>query len=473
MTTRDFPITPEVWLPRGEAMVRGQSRQLVLWNAIPGEPSIARVYHEGQNQDLGRVLRPAGRAHPWRRKPPCERFHVCGGCAIMHLTPEGQADMRLHLIGEALAGHGLQPFAPRALVAGPDGDTDFQTWARLSVGFSDEGHLRLGARGRISGGVVPIPDCPIATPTVRAAMSTVAFHVRELKLFPYEPDQERGLLRAVLLRQSRTTGELLVTVIAAKRLPILWELAERVAAGCNAVAGVHLHVNDGPGDQIFARDGQGTGETLAMRGKETIEEGLLGLRLRVGPADLYPSNPGVAEKLASDLVDQAAHLAGHPALDLRCGVGGIALALARGRAYALGVDSHRGSAERARENALHNKLKAEFLAGALDELLPEITRRMGGTAPVVHVDCSRHRVEPTLAEAVLAVGPAALFLQSTNPRTLAADLAELAARGWRVEQIGAYDMYPQTPYTALLARLCPPVPVTADRRPPRRKVLRG
>lgn len=473
MKPNDFPITPEAWLPRGEAMVRGQGRQLVLWNAIPGEPSIARVYHEGQNQDLGRVLRPAGRAHPWRRKPPCERFHACGGCPIMHLNPEGQRDMRLHLIGEALAAHGLQPFAPREIVAGPDGDLDFQTWARLSVGFSDEGHLRLGARGRISGGVVPIPDCPIATPTIRAAMSTVAFHVRELKLYPFEPDQERGLLRAVLLRQSRLSGELLVTVIASKRLPILWELAERVAGGCNAVAGVHLHVNDGPGDEVFVRDGQGTGDTMPMRGKETIEEGLAGLRLRIGPGDLYPSNPGVADRMASDLVAQVAHLSEHPALDLRCGVGGIALALAHGRAYSLGLDSHRGSVERARENALHNKVKAEFLSGSLDELLPEIARRLSGTAPVVHVDCSRRRLEPALAEAALAAGPATLFLQSTNPRTLAADLAELAARGWRVEQIGAYDMYPQTPYTALLARLGPPAPVTIERRPPRRKVLRG
>lgn len=473
MGPRDFQITPQRWLPRGEAMVQGKRKQLVLWNAIPGEPSIVHLFHEGMHQDLGRVLRPAGRPHPWRRDPPCDRFNVCGGCPLMHMVPEGQTDARLSLVREALAEHGLQPYAPTSIVGSPDGDRDFRYVARLAVGRSDEGHLRVGAYGRGSHHVVPIPECLVTTPLIRQAMKVVAHHVRALEIYPFEPEKERGLLRHFVLRESRLTHELLVTVVAARKLPILWQLAEELASGLNAVAGVHLHVNDGPGNAIFLRDSQGTGETTRMRGKDTIEEGLCGLRLKVGPSDFYQTNPGMAEVIVQDIVSMLDEYPESPAVDLYCGVGGISLALARRHGYAFGVEVLPGAVERARENASHNRLSAEFAAGEVADLLPDIQRRLGGTAPVVNVDPARRGLEPAVIDGIRALEPALLTYLSCNPRTLARDLAEFVSHGWRVDELRAYDMFPQTSHVELLARLSPPEPPSAARRPPRRKVVRG
>lgn len=473
MGSRDFQITPQRWLPRGEAMVQGRQKQLVLWNAIPGEPAIAHLFHEGTHQDLARVLRPAGRPHPWRRTPPCDRFNVCGGCPLMHLVPEGQTDVRLQLVREALAEHGLQPYAPRELVPSPDGDRDFRYVARLAVGFSDEGHLRVGAYGRGSHHVVPIPECLVTTPQIREVMKVIAHHVRELELYPYEPERERGLLRYFVLRQSRLTGELLVTVVAAKKVALLWELAERIAAGMNAVVGVHLHLNDGPGNAIFLRDSQGTGDTTRMRGKDTLEEGLGEIRLRVGPGDFYQTNPGMAEVIVGDIVKMLDDYAEHPAVDLYCGVGGIALSLAKAHGYTFGVEVLPGAVERARENAAHNRLSAEFAAGEVADLLPEIARRLAGTAPVVNVDPARRGLEPAVIDGIRALEPALLTYLSCNPRTLARDLAEFVSHGWKVDEVRAYDMFPQTSHVELLARLSPPEPPSAARRPPRRKVVRS
>ena len=472
MTARDIRITPQAWSPRGEAVVHGSRKELILWGAIPGEEAFAHLYHEGEHQDHARFIKPTGEPHPLRREPPCDRYNACGGCPLMHLTDEGQVRAKLHMVKAALAEHGLGEHAPLTMVASPDGNEAFRHVAKVAVGLSDMGHLRTGAFGRGTRHVVPIPSCNVVTPEIREVMKVIAFHVIDLAIYPYEPELERGLLRHLVIRQSRSTGEILITVVAARKLPLLWELAERLAGNLANVVGVHLHVNDDPDNAIFSRDADGVGETIPMRGKDAIEETLNGLRLRVGPADFYQTNPGLAELLVSDVVSTFSEDAGRPAVDLYCGVGGITLALARSQGWAFGVEGVETAVDRARENATLNKLAAEFAAGDVLEILPDLARRLQGTGPVVCVDPARRGLEPEVAAAIRALEPARLAYVSCNPRALARDLAEFVAAGWSVDDVRAYDMFPQTSHTELLARLSPPAPPSAARRPPRRKVVR-
>lgn len=451
--------------------MRGERKDLVLWNAIPGEPAEVHVFHEGMNQDLGRVLRPAGAPHPLRRDPPCERFNPCGGCPLMHLVPEGAARARLSIIRSALREQDLEALAPTELVASPDGEEDFRHITRLAVGLSDHGHIRVGAHGRGSRRVVPVPDCNVVTPTLRQAMKVVAHHVIDLEIYPFDPSTGRGLLRYVVLRQSRSTGEVLVTLVASRRLPLLWELAERIAGGLSEVAGVHLHVNDGPGNAIFLRDSQGTSDSVRLRGREVIEESLAGVRLRVGPGDFYQTNPGMADRIANDLLASLEPLRARPIVDLYSGVGALTLALGAKHGYAIGVEAVEGAVERARENAALNRVAAEFIAGDVGALLPEVQRRMLGTAPVVVVDPARRGLSADVAEGILALEPAQIAYLSCNPRSLSRDLASFTRMGWHVESLRAYDMFPQTAHVELLALLSPAEPASAERRAPRRRIV--
>lgn len=453
-------------------MVYGPRKHLVLWGAIPGEEAFVHLYHEGENQDQGRFIKPAGEPHRFRREPPCDRFTPCGGCPLMHLTDEGQVRAKLHLIRAAFSEHGLEKFAPGTMVASPDGAEDFRHVAKITAGLSDHGHLRVGAYSRGTHHVVPIPECKVVTPAIREVMKIAAHHIIDLKLYPYEPEIDRGLLRHLVIRQSRSSGEILITVVASKKLPILWELAERLSGNLSGVVGVHLHVNSEPGNAIFDRDADGVTETIPMRGKDAIEEVLDGLRLRVGPADFYQTNPAMAEVLVKDVVSAFAEDAERPAVDLYCGVGGITLALARSQGWAFGVEGVESAVERAKENATLNKLAAEFASGNVVELLPDLAKRLQGTGPVVCVDPARRGLEPEVAAGIRALEPARLAYVSCNPRALARDLAEFVAAGWSIDDVRAYDMFPQTSHAELLARLSPPAPPAAARRPPRRKVVR-
>lgn len=468
---RELKITPDFWMTRGEAMLRGRLKSLVIWAGIPGEAGIVGIYHEGRNLDRARWLRPAGQADPRRRKPFCDKYDKCGGCPIMHLKSDAQNDVRLEIVRDLLADRGLAAKAPTQIICGPDEDRNYRHVAKMAIGRTDWGRVRLGAYGRDSHDVVPIPNCHVVTAPLRAAMSAVAFHVIDLEIQPYEAEIDEGVLRHVVLRQSRTTGKILVTLVAGRRPRTLNELAERIEAHVPEIGGVHLHLNEDPGNAIFSVTEDGIG-TRFLSGDPTIEETCAGVRLDVGPGDFFQANPGVADQMVRDVVDMLASERDRPVVDLYCGVGAFTLALAKEHKWAIGIEVNTTAVERAKANARKNHISAEFLAGAVEDRIAEVAVRLKDAAPVVVMDPARRGLEPSVIDAVTALKPSRLIYVSCNATTLARDLVGFVSQGWSIEGILAYDMFPQTAHVELVVDLRPAVAPKAARGGPRRRIVR-
>ena len=247
----DTNVTPGAWSPRGEAVVQQGRRRLLVWSGIPGEQARVRVYHGGINQDLARFLEPAGEPHPRRRAPPCPKYTLCGGCPLMHLDAQGQHRARLAMVRDSLAEFGLEKLTPREVVASPDGEEGYRHVVKLALGYSDQKHIRIGAKGRDGRTIVPIPECLVATPALRAAMVKVAHLTLESGLQPYDVERRRGSLRYVLIRQSRSSGQLQVVLVAGQSDRRIGELADSIAGALPEVVGIHLHFNEHPGNAIL------------------------------------------------------------------------------------------------------------------------------------------------------------------------------------------------------------------------------
>ena len=464
-------MTPHYWHPDGDAVVPGDL-PVDVWGGIPGEAAEVELLHTGRHRIVGRFHSPVGEPHPLRRPPPCEHFDACGGCPLMHLTPAGQERARLAMLRDALTEVGLGALTPSTVQPSPEGDEGYRHVVKLVVGRSDHGHLRIGTFARRTHRVVAIPGCNVATPTLRRVMSVVAHLIIELDIWPFDAETGRGTLRHVVMRQSRATGEVMVTLVAGSRNRALGILAERLSGSVGEVAGVHLHLNDDPGNNIFARDEEGQVLTVKLVGKDGIEEHLDEVILGVGPGDFYQANPAMAEQIARDLMALLEPDRERPLLDLYCGVGAFTLALGRQHGWALGVETVGGAVHRARENARRNRISAEFLAGDTIEMLPEVARRLEGRHPVVMLDPARRGAGDGVLAGVLAMHPARIVYLSCNPRALARDLVELQAAGWRVRELRAYDMFPQTMHLEALALLDPPKAPGDSRPPPRRQVVR-
>jgi 23S rRNA (uracil1939-C5)-methyltransferase len=470
MARPDSMVTPDSWLPRGEASCSRSRPPTAVWQGIPGEKCKIHVYAPGKNRSLARWEGAVGRPSPHRVEPACPHYSSCGGCPWMHVDARGQAKGRVELVRTAYDLHGLAEHAPRELRASPDGIEGYRYLMKLAVGRSDRGRPRVGAFGRSTRNVIPIPGCRVLAPALQETMRLVAHLVIEQDIWPWDPERERGVLRYVIVRQSRASGKQLVTLVGARRSPKYRDLAQALVQMQGAIAGVHLHLNGSPGNALFEPSEDGGISTLRLEGDRTIEESVAGLRLPIGAGDFFQTNPAVAELIVRDL---EAELDGdHAVVDLYSGVGGLTLAAARRTGWALGVEAVETAVNRARAAASLNAVPAEFLAGEVLEQLPEVSRRLAGRAPVVVVNPARRGLEPGVVEGLVELDPARLIYISCNPVSQARDLADLLDRGFAVERSRAYDMFPNTPHVEVMAVLRGPAAGKPQARPPRRRVVR-
>lgn len=391
----------------------------------------------------------------------------------MHLDPAGQARARTQIVRDALAEARLGSVEVGPLVPCPDGRAGFRHVVKVGFAMSDTGRIKIGAWGRNNREIVPIPQCVVAAPILRKTMISLAHHTIEFGIEPWDTGRRRGVLRSAVLRASRTTGEVLVTLVAGRRDRVLNDLAEELARSVNAVVGVWLHLNDGVGNAIYQRDDQGVVGVLPLVGKECIEERLNDITYRIGPGDFFQTNPSVAEVLYSRTLDRLNLSEGDAVIDLYSGVGGLALQAAKRTGFALGVEEVDGAVTRARESARLNRLPAEFLQGQVLEVAPELTKRFAGTGPKVIVDPARRGLEDGVIDAILALSPSAIAYVSCNPRSMARDLSVFAARGWRIGMVEPFDMFPHSPHVECVVTLEPPVGAEVpSRRAPKRQLAR-
>jgi 23S rRNA (uracil1939-C5)-methyltransferase len=470
---RTVEVTPQEWLPRGEVKVEVPGRlPLVVFGGIPGEVADVRVTARGHHQVRADWVS-ARRPDPHRVAPPCERYETCGGCPLMHLDPAGQSGAKRWLVHRALAAEGMGDVPVLPVVASPDGVRDFRHVVKVGFGRSHSGRIKVGAWGRHSRDVVPIPECLVAAPVLRRTMVSLAHHTITLEIPPF--DGREGVLRSAVLRASRKTGQVLITLVAARKDRALMDLAEEVARGVPEVVGIWLHLNEGEGNAIFGKDEQGVIGVSHLVGKESIEEQLGDTVYRIGPGDFFQTNPSMAEVLYRRVLDDLQVGPGDAFVDLYSGVGGFAL-MAAGRAgFAVGVEEVEGAVLRAREAARANRVPAEFLWGPVVEVLPELGQRLAGTRPKVVVDPARRGLEPGVLDAVVALQPAAIGYVSCNPVAMARDLSRLVAQGWSIGPVTPYDMFPNTAHVETFVIARPPPGSGGDdpaRRPPVRKLVR-
>ena len=439
--------TPDRWMPRGEACVEARP-PLVVFGGIPGETAKIRVINRGRNQTYAQWVY-SSKPSKNRVDPPCERYFPCGGCPLMHLNEKGQRDTRLDLLRYELKSVGLGSISIEKMVASPS-NADFRHVVKLTTGRSDRGSPRIGAPGRRRH-IVAIPDCTVITPDLRELVLRIYHLFVDMDVHPYHNGE--GTLRHVVLRQSSSTDEILVTLVAARRAPILDDLAAVLAGADSKVVGVHLHINAEKTNAIMHRDEEGLIRTRHILGKKTITERLADTNYQVGPGDFFQTNPALADLLYRDVLELCALKEGVPLVDLYCGVGGFALAGAKTTGWAIGVESVGGAVDRARKSASTQDIPAEFVHGEVEEVLSRLTRRLGGRRPTMIVNPARRGLEQGVAEKILQLKPARLVYVSCSPRALAKDLAYFESNGLKIRKVTPYNMFPHSSHQEVVALL--------------------
>lgn len=399
------------------ARLPGDSRAMVVFvrHAVPGERVRARITEAATGflrADAVEVLSPS----PERVVPPCRYAGVCGGCDFQHVALPEQRRLKAAVVREQFARLARVDLAAEGLdpvVEAVPGDRDGLAW-RTRVEFAiDPRTGAAGLRRHRSHDVVPIERCLIASPGVTDADVT-----------------SRAWPDAESIDVTETShGEVVVSV-----LPSHAGRDRRILEGV-----------DGLGD--LALDATG----------------------------FWQVHPGAASSFVATVLDLLDPQPGERALDLYCGVGLFAAALAE-RVGPLGqviaVESEQRATAYAREN-LKSHRHALVLDGRVDDLFGVARQKRRGpsrrqrpargprgpvrspllpqSADLVVLDPPRTGAGAGVVAAVSDLRPRAVAYVACDPAALARDTATFLTSGYALAGLRCFDAFPMTHHLECIA----------------------
>lgn len=355
--------------------------------ALPGERVRARVWRNKANYseaDFVAVLVPA----PERVQPRCPLFGTCGGCQYQHYSYAAQLEWKRRHVVELMQRIGGLEVEVQPAWASP---REYNYRSKITPHFAQPrgdamaiGFLRDGSRE-----VVDVPQCPIATEAINAALPV-----------------ERDRLRRAAHKLKR-------------------------------------------GGTLLLREALG-GVVTDMKATATAEVGPLRFRFQAG--EFFQNNPFILPDMLDYVVGQAAAPGLDCLVDAYCGVGAFALWASARFAQVAGVEIGEPAVNLARENATLNAIdNCTFLLGSAEAIFGQIAFDPARTAMVI--DPPRRGCDEVFLQQFVQFGPARAVYVSCAPDTQARDLKFLTANGYRVERMQPFDLFPQTRHIENVATL--------------------
>jgi 23S rRNA (uracil1939-C5)-methyltransferase len=416
----------------GRGVARSNGYVVFVSGALPGDRVRARLtkskraFAEARTVEL---IRPGADRVPDRCVHGGE---PCPGAPWQGLAYERQLAYKREQVDDALRRiGGLEAFELERPVPAAE-PWRYRNKLEYSFGsVDDETALGFHARGRWDR-VVDVDDCLLASERNNAARNDVRAWARDQGIPPYDRRERDGVLRNLVVREGRRTGQIQTRLVT--------------SAAAIARPPVDLHT-------VIEGDSGGTDGPTGVLGEEHLADELAGLRVRISPDAFFQTNTEMAERLYA-VAGEYAGLSGNERLfDLYCGIGTIALALARDAGEVWGLEVVPAAIADAEHNARRNGISnARFVAAdARLGVRPLIER--AGRPDVVLLDPPRAGLSKKLVRRVIECEAPRIVYVSCNPTTLAPNAAQLAAAGYRLRRVRTVDMFPQTPHIECVALL--------------------
>ncbi|MEJ8637950.1 class I SAM-dependent RNA methyltransferase [Streptomyces sp. MS2.AVA.5] len=405
-----------------------EGRVLFVRHTLPGEKVVARVT---EGEEDSRFLRANAvriiDASKDRIEAPCPYSGPgnCGGCDWQHAKPGAQRRLKGEVIAEQLqrlAGLTPEEAGWDGTVMPAEGDKlpqgEVPAW-RTRVQYAIDTEGRAGLRKHRSHDVQPIDHCMIAAPGVT-----------ELGIEKQDWAQ-MSTVEAIAATGSHDR-QVILTPKPGGRLPLV-ELDKPVSV---------LRVDE--------RDGG----VHRVHGRAFVRERADDRTYRVGNGGFWQVHPQAADTLMKAVMQGLLPRKGDMALDLYCGVGLFAGALADrvgDKGAVLGIESSKRAVEDARHN-LQNFERVRIEQGKVDQVLP---RTQITEVDLIVLDPPRAGAGKQTVKHLAGLGARKIAYVACDPAALARDISYFAENGYRVRTLRAFDLFPMTSHVECVAILEP------------------
>lgn len=430
----------------GNGVAKINGYPLFIQGALPGETAEIHVLKTLKNYGFAKVVNLIEKS-PERVEAPCVYFSQCGGCQLQHLSYEGQLKWKQNMVANVMKRLGKID-APVLPVKGMDEPWHYRNKSQIPFAQNEAGEMVAGFYKTKSHSIVDMERCLIQTGEADAVMADLKRALEVLGVLPYDEKSHQGMLRHVVVRKGRASGEVMVVLVTkTRKFPQASAAVEKIRELIPNVTSIVQNINSEKTNVIFGN------ETFTLWGKDTIEDTIGNVRFEISARSFYQVNPIQTEVLYKQALYYAQLTGNERVIDAYCGIGSISLFLAQKAGHVMGVEIVEQAIEDAKRNAeLNGFTNTYFEAGPAEEVIPRWYKE-GKEADVLVVDPPRKGCDEALLNTIIEQKPKRVVYVSCNPATLARDLRILEDGGYKTQEVQPVDMFPHTTHCEAVAWL--------------------
>ncbi len=326
----------------------------------------------------------------------CEHYETCGGCHVMHLTPEAQRDFKQRKVSNAMVR--IAKLTNQDIHVMP---ANKPLLYRNKVRF----HVVNGQLGYFeekSHQLVPVTKCLVAAPIIMEAANTISFLED---------------LRGVTLRTNESQTQLMVILEGPvnQSEAITWAKNQSVTS-------------------LYAFDQ----DLIHLFGEESYQEVYGNLTFSIGPKSFFQIAPSMAYQMFETALSWVDFESKH-VVDLYSGVGVIGLLVSKRAHKVTMIESNPHAVTEALANIEANQItNTSVLQGSVHQHLQKVEG-----IDVIVVDPPRSGLDKKTLELIIETQVNELLYISCDPSTLARDLLVLKET-YQIIKTQSFDMFAQT-----------------------------
>ncbi len=425
---------------RGVASINGKIA--FVDGALTGETATARYVARHKQYDELRaetILVPAAE----RVEPPCAYASVCGGCAMQHLHPDAQIQLKERVLHEQMQ-HigGLQQY--EHLPALRSQSVGYRRKARLAVRYVvKKDAMLVGFREKNSNFIAQMDDCAVLNPRVARLIAPLRefLAARDCRYTVPQIEVAVGEIDVPSAQGVHAPDDVALIV---RHLEPLTAADRQAFSDLGREHGITLYLQPGGSDSVQ--------RLWPAEGEDRLHYYLpqFGLRMAFHPTDFTQVNGELNREMIARALEMLDPQKEDTVLDLFCGLGNFTLPLAMRCRHVVGVEGSDEMVRRGFENARANGLdNVEFHAANL-------CVDFGSATWAVH-RYDKILLDPPRSGAleiipiIAAMRARKILYISCNPATLARDAGELVKHGYRLTRAGVLDMFPHTSHVESIA----------------------
>lgn len=416
----------------GYGVAKNEGLAIFIPGALIGETVVCEITKMEKTYANAKLIEIIERS-PYRVKPICEIFGLCGGCEIMHLDYSKQLAFKVKTAEETFRRIGHLDLNVDEII-GMDNPYYYRNKIQVPLG-SRKNKVIAGYYMQQSHNIIPFDNCYIQPLYATEIVKFIRNLANEYKISAYDEVTGKGTLRHILIRNNYLDEVMVVFITNEDVINNINDIVQKIVKRYPNVKSIIQNINKSKTNVILGN------KHKVLYGDEFITDRILGIDYKISHYAFFQVNREQTEKLYSKTLEYLNPTATDIIIDGYCGVGSITLSIAKNAKFVYGIEVVEEAIKNGNTNAaLNNINNVKFIVGKVED---EIDNLLDKKINAIVLDPPRKGVESKVLNKIIETKIPKLVYVSCNVATLARDL-NILSNDYDIKKITLVDMFCHT-----------------------------